>query len=1614
MKTLEKKYFQQLTEKRIKLAEALKDDAAIGIWTSVIDKYPDSAHFIYELLQNADDAKASKVFLKLTKEGFIFKHNGSIRFSVSDPTQEKRDREKGTLGHINSITSIGASTKSAENSENKIGKFGVGFKAVFQYTLTPYVYDELFKFKLNDYIVPVTIVEDHKLRYENETLFYLPFNKDGVNPQHSYQEIERKLKTLDNPILFLHNLQEIIWETDNNSTNGIYSKRNLSTKSINGINCNLLEIKNNKDEKPSKLWLFSRNVKLDEGSFPISVGYYLDEKGKKIDSDIRPNIYCFFTTSENLDLCFVMHAPFLLVDNRQLIKRNENVNFKLLYELSNLAADSLLCLRDIGIKNKTFLIDDNLLKIIPLTQINSTDKLNRNVFFEKFLVLLKSEKILFTQNKEYVTSEFAIWTDTPQIDKLLSSDQLNQLITFDNNYNENKIGKYDFVFRTYFDKDKDEKGYINYQLYINKIDKEEFAEKFSFKFISVQSDEWLIKFYSFLSESKSLWERVKLNFGNYSDAVLRNKPIIKLTNGDFVRPFTGDNKPNVFLPSTGLPANFNIISPLIIENQTARKFIEELGIKEPNKIDYIRNVVLPKYKENERTKKYDEVIEDFDIIFCQYRECTRQEQDVYINEINENFLIVGEHKSDNKPHLCKIQNLYADQEELKKYFKYNKEVFFVWTDFYKPVIEKHGKDNVLEFLCNLNFHTYPKVLITYPSWNYSLNLNYSQNLENKCFSFNHYHFENVHVYNNDKKVTDYEIDGLMNNIDNTISFEISLYLWKSLTEKYRKYYKAECIYRPSYSRTLATDYCDSLIIVGLKNPNVGWLYNKDKQLKKPNEIFREDLHENYIRNEKSEELFQLLGIEFQPRTEDDLIKESLSEEMRRNLVTGEKASKMFDSSEEMEEAKRLLDEKKEKDAKIAERKRLQIEANRNNPLQKEQTKRSLEDTFEDETDYLRKSKTVDLNQSDKLDKFKEKQDEELAERNHIEELKTKTVELPKYSAEWFSTLLELEYLQSGEQKNGNKGITITFNKVEQEADASRIFVLRNPSRYIPTSLEEMGGLAITFKFKDSDDLTIGFEVANVREYTLRVKAKLADEALLSSIDLKSISRAIISINNPIQLIDKLRIAFNGLGLEDSFCLKQNLPDNLHFVFGPPGTGKTTSLAKKWINAKVAGKPKVKMLILTPTNKACDVLLEKAADIVDERSNPEDWLYRFVTTSNQSLENYVCDRSFDIKQLDKICLISTIARFPYDGFQDTNYNLKIKDIDWDYIIIDEASMISLAQIIFVIYQCPKAKFIIAGDPFQIEPIVREPIWESENIYTLVNLKSFTSPVLEPKPFVVENLEIQYRSLPTIGAVFSEYSYDGKLKHYRNEDNQRPLKLDGFDIKTINYIQFKVERFDSIYGAKKLSSSNVHIYSVLLSFEFANYLAQQISKNHVDEKYRIGIICPYKPQSELINKLWEQRINVYENVEVQVGTIHGFQGDECDIIIAVFNPPTGLKGAADKVSVNKQNIINVAISRARDYLFILMPDKDTDSFDNLYELKRLGRICTKQRKNVASFTANDIENVIFKDKFHIENNTFVTSHQLANVYTQPTQKYEVRIDENAVDIQMNIDEMFHHIN
>lgn len=87
--------FQKLHEYNLGAKKYLIDDPNFNsLWESIIYKYPDKAHFVYELIQNADDAKATWISFILCRDGLIFKHNGTVHFTVTDP------EDHSVMGHI--------------------------------------------------------------------------------------------------------------------------------------------------------------------------------------------------------------------------------------------------------------------------------------------------------------------------------------------------------------------------------------------------------------------------------------------------------------------------------------------------------------------------------------------------------------------------------------------------------------------------------------------------------------------------------------------------------------------------------------------------------------------------------------------------------------------------------------------------------------------------------------------------------------------------------------------------------------------------------------------------------------------------------------------------------------------------------------------------------------------------------------------------------------------------------------------------------------------------------------------------------------------------------------------------------------------------------------------------------------------------------------------------------------------------------------------------------------------------------------------------------------------------------------------------------------------------
>ena len=121
-----------------------------------------------------------------------------------------------------------------------------------------------------------------------------------------------------------------------------------------------------------------------------------------------------------------------------------------------------------------------------------------------------------------------------------------------------------------------------------------------------------------------------------------------------------------------------------------------------------------------------------------------------------------------------------------------------------------------------------------------------------------------------------------------------------------------------------------------------------------------------------------------------------------------------------------------------------------------------------------------------------------------------------------------------------------------------------------------------------------------------------------------------------------------------------------------------------------------------------------------------------------------------------------------------------------------------------------------------------------------------------------------------------------------------------------------------------------------------------------------------------------------------------------MLAVFNPPPTI-GTGKEMFLNKRNILNVSVSRAKDYLFIIMPDDRTENIHRLQLVKKLEGLL-KRSGDCAEYSSEDIEEILFGERNYLENNAFSTGHQNVNVYGKPEKRYEIRTEDNAVDVQL----------
>ena len=1660
MNEQEKIWFEALTKDRAESAHTFEKPSMRGAKDGVVEKYSDQAHFVYELLQNADDAGATLARFTLDQERLVFSHNGSRHFTLTDPAKEG----EGAVGDINAITSIGNSSKKGET--NKIGKFGVGFKAVFQYTTEPHIYDRDFRFKIERFFVPVLLENDFPKRNPEDTLFVFPFNHPERNATEAHDDISEKLRNLSFPLLFLSHLKRI--DLEFSETVGRYEKRIEQTRHFDNVTAELVCLTQNyggEDEK-KRLWLFSRTGR-NEPSLPrelavhpdiqipradgdevtCSVGFFLDEQEELTPVANLP-AFCFFPTKESTGLNFIIHAPFLSTDSREGIHAGNQHNRDMVENLARLAADAIFYLKKIGEEASQRLIDDSILDIIPydpgkFSDIDNRSQISFLPFYNSIHELFKQGEIIPTRDG-YTTAANAYWASVQKLTDLFSDQQLGAICENEDAHwvftslgreaTGRKLREYiDSLVQTFVDEDAIIKGRTGGQFYDltrGALRSHKKVKGITPQFIEAQDFSWLHEFYAWLHESKPR-----------TDAA-RNKPIFLNQKGEVVSAVDETEQPTLFLPSKEMDENvgdYNFIHPSLLENEKTRNFIQSVGIKEPSLWGYIYNIVLPQYRDNDG-KDMDRD-RHFKLFFKLYCEGTKQEADDLIRNIKNCAFLT--YYDENKQQTCHdtASKLYLPTPELQKWFETKPDTRFLDFDKYLKIAGKEKEEQLRSFFLNLGAND-EVVLVTVPIDRHS---SQREDLPNP-YSTRHTEWEED------------ILDGcqeIVEHIAITQDKKKSFLVWENLLRIFsQKYYIKPIIGKCKYFY-----YHDNVQYFASSNEVLlkqsAWLVNSDGEFVSPSQLTRQSLAGEYdTQTDAASKLLDFLDVAEGEYPEAD----RLTDEERKLIERGKSISD--DEWQEFQEYKKRKQQKNTQDGKgIKPNDAPDPEEDRNDDAelneivqggtededapedggdalpgiqrrlprklndgetsairrivrrvkempQNAEATSSIEEVEDDDADQdVYTPRAVDYKQ--RIRRAEDKSAADIHKIVRLDELQKRAQEANDYSYAWFKALLEMECLNSEEQ-NGSKEISIIFAKVEREPDAQRTLVLKHPSRNIPPAVEELDDFPLVLHMANGEEKKLMVEAASVKSsYTLHVKLKSASD--IAKIDCSSVRETAINIQSPAFLTKALRDQFEALGLEDSFDMQANLCENIEFVFGPPGTGKTTHLAKNVLLPLMQNGANCKALVLAPTNKAADVLAHRIMEEAGDVDSYRQWLVRFGTTPDEKsgLASVYKDRAFNIHGQRRSVVVTTMARFAYDGFTQSARQPYLRNIEWDYIVIDEASMIPIANIIYPLYKQKPQKFIIAGDPFQIEPIASADLWKDENIYKMVGLNtadSFKNPQTKPYDYKVERLETQYRSIPEIGQVFSEFAYNGILQHNRPSASQKPLNLgDGCGIKALNIIKFPVSRYESIYRAKRLQrSSSYQIYAALFTYEYVLHLAREIAAHNPESSFTMGVIAPYRAQADLIDKLLASA-QLPKGIQVQAGTIHGFQGDECDIVFAVFNTPPTITSSND-MFLNKRNIINVAISRARDYLFIVMPDDETKGIGNLEQVKRVESLA-KDTDACAEFAASDLEMLMFGDEKYLEHNTFSTSHQSVNVYGLPDMRYEVRAEDSAVDIQIH---------
>ncbi len=594
--------------------------------------YDNRAHFIFELLQNAEDALgrrgnwqgSRKVTFALSPACLTLSHFGKP-FDEAD---------------VRSICDIAESTK----NESAIGRFGLGFKSVYTVTDLPEIHSGNEHFAIEDYVFPKQV--DPTTREVKETQINLPLKTEDKAALKDITEGFRRLGP--SVLLFLRHIDEISWNVKGNAT-GFYLRNSPEMLGPNVQRITVIGQESGQAEIDQNWLVFHRDVFADDQHLVgrVEIAFHLVPSEATHESwSLQPlassPLVVYFPTVVESHLGFLVQGPYRTTPSRDNIPPNDSWNQHLVNETAALLVEAMRWMRD------TALLDVSALRCLPHDREKFPEGSRFAPMFETVKQAFQDEALLLAFDGNYVTANQAKLARTQELRELVSQEQVAALLGADDSaWLSGDITQ---------DRAPEIRHYLMHELEIDEIRPEKLISSLTKSFLEAQTPEWVLRLYEFLSGQEKALRR-------HLDII----PLIRLNDGSHVVA-RENGKANAFLPSA-IESGFPTIHSAVCSTPESRSFLASLGITEPDPVDDVIRNVLPRYSQDEIEIEDEAYAADIERIRLAFNTDSATQKEKLRAELRETNFVMVVDTGDNKTYIAKPDDIYIATDRLKQLFK---------------------------------------------------------------------------------------------------------------------------------------------------------------------------------------------------------------------------------------------------------------------------------------------------------------------------------------------------------------------------------------------------------------------------------------------------------------------------------------------------------------------------------------------------------------------------------------------------------------------------------------------------------------------------------------------------------------------------------------------------------------------------------------------------------------------------------------------------------------------------------------------------------------------------------------------------------------------------------